>query len=211
MTKDGADQDVVGVGEREVFRSKTARNIAEHWDSALLISMPVGPWGLKRGVLTVLQQAKPAGHPRPNLHVSLHGVEGEADPDEQAARKSAREHPDEDKDDEKPRTLQSGGELFQQLPQPPQQLQAVGQRIPKMPDAEMQQMIDDAVRRDREGGVTFPVPSRQNLSDPESVKRSSGEQSAAQAKFVKFDQTAGDEKEETKAISYWNVQSKFCW
>ena len=72
---------------------------------------------------------KPAGHPLPNLHVSLHGVEGEADPDEQAVRNFAREHPDEDKDDEKPRALQSGGELLQQVPQPPQELQAVGERI----------------------------------------------------------------------------------
>ena len=63
-----------------------------------------------------------------------------------------------------------------------------------MSDAEMEQMIDDGAKRDREGGVTLSVPSHQKLSDPEAVKRSSGEQSAAQAKFVKFDQTAGDEK-----------------
>ena len=191
MRKDEADQDVVCVGEREVFRSKAVRKIAEHWDSALLISMQVGPWDLKRGVQTALQQAKPAGHPLPNLRVSFHGVEGETEPDEQAVRKYAR---DEDKDDEKPRALQSGGELLQQVPQPPQELQAVGERIPEMSDAEMQQMIDDAVKGDREGDVTLPVPSRQKLSDPEAVKPSLGEQSAAQAKFVKFDQTAGDEK-----------------
>ena len=57
LTKDEADQDVVCVGEREVLQSKAVRKIAEHWDSALLISMQVGPWDLKRGVQTVLQQA----------------------------------------------------------------------------------------------------------------------------------------------------------
>lgn len=53
-----------------------------------------------------------------------------------------------------------------------------------MSDAEMQQMIDDAVKRDREGDATLPVASRQKLPDPEGVKRSAGEQTYNQAKFV---------------------------
>lgn len=52
-------------------------------------------------------------------------------------------------------------------------------------------MIDDAVKRDRESYATLPMATRQKMFDPEGVKRS-GEQSSSQAKFVKFDQAAGD-------------------
>jgi hypothetical protein len=55
MTKDEADHDIVVVGSREVLRSKTVRKKSEHWDAAMLISMEVGPWDLRRGTQTILK------------------------------------------------------------------------------------------------------------------------------------------------------------
>lgn len=65
LTKDGADHDIVAVGQREVMRSKAVRKIAEHWDASALINLEIGPWDLKRGVQTIVQQSKPAEQPLP--------------------------------------------------------------------------------------------------------------------------------------------------
>ena len=67
----------------------------------------------------------------------------------------------------------------------------MGEQLLQIFDDEFQQMIDDAVKRDRESYATLPMATRQKMFDPEGVKRS-GEQSSNQAKFVKFDQAAGD-------------------
>ena len=107
LTKDEADHDIIAVGPKEVIRSKAVRKISEHWDGAFLLSLEIGPWDLKRGVQTVLQQqVKPGDQPLPQLHTSVHGVE--PDLDEQAVLKYARENPHEDL--EAVEDLQAGGE-----------------------------------------------------------------------------------------------------
>ena len=78
MTKDEADHDIVVVGSREVLRNKTVRKKSEHWDAAMLISMEVGPWDLRRGTQTILKLSKPLARPLPRLH----GAEGEVEPEQ---------------------------------------------------------------------------------------------------------------------------------
>ena len=190
LTKDEADHDIVAVGPREVLRSKAVRKIAEHWDGGFLISLEIGPWDLKRGVQTVVQQVKPAEQPLPRLHVSPDGVE--ADLDEEAVKKYAREHPDEDKED-----VQAGGAL--QQPEQPHELQAVEERAPEMSDAEMKEAIAEAEKRDREFQTTLPIPVRQRVADVEGAKRSPEGEKAGHAKFVKFDHTTTEEKKAKQA------------
>eukprot|EP00435_Cladocopium_sp_Y103_P026788 s4238_g6.t1 len=146
----------------------------------------------ERGTQTVLQQVKPSAQvqPLPILHVSPDGVEGERDADEAAVMKYAKEHPDEDREVEDAKDAQKGGESLMRVS--PHEFQAV--EIPEMPDEEMEEMIAAAEKRDRERETTLPVPSRQRLSDPEASKRPTGSQAAVQAKFVKFDHTASEEK-----------------
>ena len=195
LTKDEADHDIVAVGAQEVLRSKAVRKIAEHWDGSFLVSLEIGPWDLKRGVQTLVQQVKPSGQPLPRLHVSPDGVEAEGDADERAVLKYAQEHPDEDKED-----VQSGG-VPQSVPAQPHELQAVGNQvaIPEMSDAEFNEAVDSAVKRDRTEDVKLPIPVRQRVADVEGVKRSTAGEVSTQAKFVKFDHTVVEEKKAKQA------------
>lgn len=128
----------------------------------------IGPWDLKRGTQTVLQPS------------NRDGVEAEQDEDEKAVLQYAKEHPDEEK-----------GEV---IAVPPKEFQAVDIKPPEMSDAEMEQMIPEAEKRDREFDLALTVASKQRLADPEGVKRSQASQPPGQAKFVKFDHTETEEK-----------------
>ena len=92
----------------------------------------------------------------------------------------AKDNPDEDKEEV--------------IAVPPQELQAVDNKIPEMSDAEMEQMIAEAEKRDCEFLSTLPLASKQRVADPEGVKRSQANQPPGQAKFVKFDHTETEEK-----------------
>ena len=102
------------------------------------------------------------------------------DEDEKAVLQYAKEHPDEDKEEV--------------IAVPPKELQAVDIKPPEMSDAEMEQMIPEAEKRDREFDLALTVASKQRLADPEGVKRSQASQPPGQAKFVKFDHTETEEK-----------------
>eukprot|EP00435_Cladocopium_sp_Y103_P043647 s2238_g12.t1 len=180
LTKDEADHDIVAVGAREVLRSKAVRKIAEHWDASFLIGLEIGPWDLKRGVQTVVQQAKPMEQPLPQLHVSFHGVEAEGDVDERAVKQYAKDHPNEDVD-EVPGDGQEGGAPVASIP--PHGLQDIGESHPEMPDEEMNEMIAAAEKRDREGDQKLPLPGRPRIADPEATKRTTGSAASTQAKF----------------------------
>eukprot|EP00435_Cladocopium_sp_Y103_P025443 s995_g6.t1 len=195
LTKDEADHDIVAVGSREVIRSKAVRKIAEHWDAAFLLSVEVGPWDLKRGVQTVLQQIKPAPQPLPRLHASVHGVEPDAD--ERAVLQYALEHPDEDRDvaDD----ARAGGEppagSF-----PPQELQAVDdpvEAVPMMTDAEWDEMVANREKRDREE-TRLPISVRQRVESAEAMKRATDKDASSQAKSVKFDHTTVEQQQKSK-------------
>eukprot|EP00435_Cladocopium_sp_Y103_P023304 s2901_g5.t1 len=185
LTKDEADHDVVAVGAREVIRSKAVRKIAEHWDGAFLLSLEVGPWDMKRGVQTTIQQAKPIEQPLPQLHASVHGVE--PDVDERAVMQYAIDHPDEDLD--APGDVRSGGAEPPEGSQPPQEFHAVD-AVPMMTDAEWNEMVENREKRDREQELRLPVSVRQRVAEAEPVKRSTEKASSGQPKFVKFDHTA---------------------
>ena len=191
LTKDDSDHDVIAVGSHEVIRSKAVRKIAEHWDASLLLSLEVGPWDLKRGVQTLLQQVKPSEQPLPLLHVSADCVEAEGDADERAVLKYAREHPDEDCDGAVG-DFQAGGADPLQAHDAPHELQ-VGGEVPMLSDSEMAEMMEATFKRDRENELKLPVPVRQRVADAEAVKRSST-QASSQAKFVKFDHTVSEQQ-----------------
>jgi hypothetical protein len=182
MTKDEADHDIVVVGSREVLRSKTVRKKSEHWDAAMLISMEVGPWDLRRGTQTILKLSKPLAQPLPRLHGAEGEVEPERDVDEEAMIKYAKDHPDDDKEE-------AGEPLL-----PPQEPQAVDNKLPEIPDAEFEGMIAEAAKRDREQELALPMASKQRVADPEGVKKPTGNQLSTQAKFVKFDHTKTEEQ-----------------
>jgi hypothetical protein len=174
-----------------VIRSKALRKIAEHWDASLLLNLEVGPWDLKRGVQTLLQQVKPSEQPVPLVHVSAAGVEAEGNADEHAVLKYAREHPDEDRGGAIG-DFQAGGADPLQTHDAPHELQAGGE-VPMLSDSEMAGMMETTVKRDRESELRLPVPVRQRVADAEAVKRSSA-QVSSQAKFVKFDHTVSEQQ-----------------
>jgi hypothetical protein len=156
-----------------VIRSKALRKIAEHWDASLLLNLEVGPWDLKRGVQTLLQQVKPSEQPVPLVHVSAAGVEAEGNADEHAVLKYAREHPDEDRGGAIG-DFQAGGADPLQTHDAPHELQAGGE-VPMLSDSEMAGMMETTVKRDRESELRLPVPVRQRVADAEAVKRSSAQ------------------------------------
>ena len=188
LTKDEADHHIVAVGHPEVIRSKAVRKIAEHWDASALINLEIGPWDLKRGVQTIVQQSKPAEQPLPRLRVSCDGVEAEADAAERAVLQYAREHLDEDKDDAG--DAQAGGAQLPQDSHAPQELEAVDDHVPMMTDGEWHEMVNTQVKRDPEQEVLLPIPVRQRVAEAEATKRATDKEASTQPKFVKFDHTA---------------------
>ena len=59
--------------------------------------------------------------------------------------KYAKDHPDDDKEE-------AGEPLL-----PPQELQAVDNKLPEIPDAEFERMIAEAAKRDREQELALPI------------------------------------------------------
>ena len=106
LTKDNADMDIVAVSPTEIIRSRAIRKVSEHWNAELALALEVGPWDVRRGVNTEVRPARAPVNPLPLLHragdarAPVHGVEPEADEDEKAIQEYARQHPQEDLEDE---------------------------------------------------------------------------------------------------------------
>ena len=192
LTKDEADHDIVAVGENEIIRSKAVRKTAEHWDAAALLALQVGPWDMKRGTQTLLQPSKPAVHPVPVLHTSSHGVQAEHDPEGEAVLQYAKEHPDEDAEEEM--DSHKGGALSNPADVPPHELQGETGGAVAFTDAEMDELIQATEKRDRETELKLPVGVRQRVAEAEASKRSTEKQSSSSAKFVKFDHTSTEQQ-----------------
>jgi hypothetical protein len=192
LTKDEADHDIVAVGENEIIRSKAVRKTAEHWDAAALLALQVGPWDMKRGTQTSLQPSRPAVHPVPVLHTSSHGVQAEHDPEGEAVLQYAKEHPDEDAEEEM--DSHKGGALSNPADVPPHELQGETGGAVAFTDAEMDELIQATEKRDRETELKLPVGVRQRVAEAEASKRSTEKQSSSSAKFVKFDHTSTEQQ-----------------
>jgi hypothetical protein len=192
LTKDEADHDIVAVGENEIIRSKAVRKTAEHWDAAALLALQVGPWDMKRGTQTLLQPSKPAVHPVPVLHTSSHGVQAEHDPEGEAVLQYAKEHPDEDAEEEM--DSHKGGALPNPADVPPHELQGETGGAVAFTDAEMDELIQATEKRDRETELKLPVGVKQRVAEAEATKRSTEKQSSSSAKFVKFDHTSTEQQ-----------------
>ena len=119
-------------------------------------------------------------------------MQAEHDPEGEAVLQYAKEHPEEDAEEEM--DSHKGGALSNPADVPPHELQGETGGAVAFTDAEMDELIQATEKRDRETELKLPVGVRQRVAETEATKRSTEKQSSSSAKFVKFDHTATEQQ-----------------